>query len=405
MVYTNKLGSALMAKSKPTLLQPVSFKRLALAITNIFVVFSFALTPSLSQAKPPQYSQIMPKAKKSLLLDTKKVGDRTFLIGDKGHILYSDNASAADAEWTQAKVPTTQMLTAIAFADNNVGFAVGHDGLILKSTDKGETWTVSLDGLAAQKQKNVVTLKQAREKLKALKAKADAATPKQREDMEMDLEDAEYDIESAENKLNKPVYTSPLLDVYFADAQHGYAVGAFGTFWKTSDGGENWVDISAKVPNEDGFHFNALTGANGYVFAAGEMGMVLRSNDHGQTWQVLTLPYDGTFFTLSASAKADLVVAAGLRGNAFYSLDQGQTWTRSNTDTDSSIAGAHVASANEVALVGNGGAVLISQDGGKSFNLHIQANRLPLSSITKVAPNRYVMVGAGGVQSFSEQPK
>lgn len=405
MVYTNKLGTALAAKTKRALFKPLSFKRLTLVITQIFVVFSFAATPSLSQAKPPKYSQIMPKAKQSLLLDTKKVGDRTFLIGDKGHILYSDNASSAATDWKQAKVPTTQMLTAIAFVDENVGFAVGHDGLILKSTDKGETWAVSLDGLAAQKQKNIIKLKQAREKLKALKAKAESATPQQREDMAMDLEDAEYDIESAENKLNKPVYTSPLLDVYFADADHGYAVGAFGTFWVTSDGGENWVDITAKVPNEDGFHFNAVTGANGYVFAAGEMGMVLRSNDNGQTWEALMLPYDGTFFTLSASAKAELIVAAGLRGNAYFSLDQGKTWERSNTGTDASIAGSHVASKSEVALVGNGGSVLISQDGGKNFNLHIQENRLPLSSITKVAPNRYVMVGAGGVQSFSEQPK
>lgn len=405
MVHTFKLGLAVLASPKRNLLALLSLKRFASAVTPFFVAFSFIFTPMFAQAKPPQYSQIMPKAKKSLLLDTEKAGNRTFLIGDKGHILFSDNAQA-DTQWQQAKVPTTQMLTAIDFVDENVGWAVGHDGLILKSTDKGENWTISLDGLAAQKQKNIAKLKQSREKLKALKAKSEAATADEREDMAMDIEDAEYDIESAENKLNKPVFTSPLLDVHFLDAQNGFAVGAFGTFWMTSDGGDNWVDITNKVPNEDGFHFNALTGTkDGVVFAAGEMGMVIRSKDKGATWERLTLPYDGTFFTLSASDNGDLIVAAGLRGNVYYSLDQGGTWSRSNTGTDSSIAGAHVVNSTEVALVGNGGAVLISQDGAKNFDLFVQENRLSLSSITKVGPNRYVMVGSGGVQSFSEQPK
>lgn len=403
MLYNQKL-SAPIATAKPNLHDSKSLKRLSKTVTQLFVALVILVSPALSQAKAPLYSQIMPKAKQSLLLDAIKVGDRTFVIGDKGHILYADNVSGEDTQWLQAKVPTIQMLTAIDFVDENTGWAVGHDGLILKTTDKGATWTVSLDGLSVQKQKNISNLKQAREKLKALKAQYEAAEAEAREDMAMDIEDAEYDIESAENKLNKPVYTSPLLDVYFADSQNGYAVGAFGSFWMTSDGGENWVDLSAKVPNEDGFHFNALTGANGYVFAAGEMGMVIRSKDKGATWETLSTPYDGTFFTLSASENAQLIIAAGLRGNAYYSTDQGATWSRSQTGTDSSIAGAQVVNQTDVALVGNGGAVLISKDGAKNFKLYIQENRLPLSSISKVGPNRYVIVGLGGVKIFSEQP-
>ena len=36
----------------------------------------------------------------------------------------------------------------------------------------------------------------------------------------------------------------PFLDIWFRDAQHGYAVGAYGLFMETSDGGASWTDVS-----------------------------------------------------------------------------------------------------------------------------------------------------------------
>ena len=43
------------------------------------------------------------KASRSLLLDVTHAGNRMVAVGDRGHILYSDDQGKS---WTQAKVPT-----------------------------------------------------------------------------------------------------------------------------------------------------------------------------------------------------------------------------------------------------------------------------------------------------------
>ncbi|WVM93429.1 YCF48-related protein [Halopseudomonas pachastrellae] len=64
----------------------------------------------------------------------------------------------------------------------------------------------------------------------------------------------------------------PLMDVWFRDANTGFAIGAYGTFLRTDDGGETWEDRTYDIDNPDGFHYNAMAEVNGAgLFIAGEM--------------------------------------------------------------------------------------------------------------------------------------
>src|SRR5690606_34448929 len=94
--------------------------------------------PLHAQTGDPQvrYAIESTRAASSLLLDVTHAGERLVAAGDRGHILYSDDGGAS---WTQAKVPTRQLLTAIYFTDAQHGWAVGHDALVLASTDGGQT--------------------------------------------------------------------------------------------------------------------------------------------------------------------------------------------------------------------------------------------------------------------------
>ncbi|MEN1451047.1 WD40/YVTN/BNR-like repeat-containing protein, partial [Pseudomonas aeruginosa] len=51
-------------------------------------------------------------------------------------------------EIQQAQVPVDVLLTSVHFPDANNGWAVGHDGVVLHSTDGGKTWSKQLDGSA-----------------------------------------------------------------------------------------------------------------------------------------------------------------------------------------------------------------------------------------------------------------
>src|SRR5262245_5090243 len=70
------------------------------------------LDPNDSANKPAEQA---PLAATSLLLDLAVAGDRYVAVGERGHVLLSDDHGAT---WRQAKsVPTRVMLTAVFFAD------------------------------------------------------------------------------------------------------------------------------------------------------------------------------------------------------------------------------------------------------------------------------------------------
>ena len=155
------------------------------------------------------------RATKHLLLDIQKAGKRLVAVGERGHIIYSDDSGHT---WTQAKVPTRVTLTTLFFTDARNGWAAGHEGVILKSTDGGKVWRQVLDGHSAN-QLIISALKHAQ-------ASGSHSDP---EALAWLLEDA---MSFADEGASRP-----FLDLWFRDPQHGFAVGAYGLFFTTRDGG------------------------------------------------------------------------------------------------------------------------------------------------------------------------
>src|SRR5471032_3129385 len=77
----------------------------------------------------------------SLLLDATYAGSRIVTVGEHGIVLLSDDDGAT---YRQASaVPASATLTAVHFANARDGWAVGHWGEILATTDGGEHWTLN----------------------------------------------------------------------------------------------------------------------------------------------------------------------------------------------------------------------------------------------------------------------
>jgi len=287
------------------------------------------------------------KASRSLLLDVTHAGNRMVVVGDRGHILYSDDQGKS---WTQAKVPTRQLLTAVYFVDDKHGWAVGHDAQILASSDGGATWT------------------------------------KQFEDLKRE---------------------APLLDVWFKDLNTGIAVGAYGALLETTDGGQHWEDIGDRLDNEDQYHLNGITYVkDAGLFIVGEMGSMFRSTDEGQTWEKLEGPYQGSLFGAVGTSEANTLLAYGLRGNLFRSTDFGSTWEPialqgERGPLEFSIANASLMPDNTIVLVGNGGSVMRSTDDGETFTVSNRPDRLSLAAVTEDNKGNLILVGQGGVRVTS----
>jgi photosystem II stability/assembly factor-like uncharacterized protein len=349
----------------------------------------------LLQNVQAQQSLIMPLSPQSLLLDIESASGRLVAVGERGHILLSDDRGES---WQQASVPTRQMLTAVYFAGEQRGWAVGHDGLVLATVDAGEHWVIQRDGLQEQQrlhQQKLVQLEGQRESLRGALLAADSR--EQREEFQLQLEDLELDIEDIQLALDEPVNAPPLLDVYFHDELRGIAVGAFNTLLLTSDGGVSWEHLSKRLDNPDEYHLNAVTGdGRGNVWIAGESGVLFRSGDFGERWSRLHSPYPGSWFGISRAPQSGHLLVFGLRGNVFRSRDGGDNWQVANTQSDRSLAGGGYLSTRYVMLVGAVGTLLVSEDGGATFKQRKLKNRINLSGVA-LAGDRAVLVGQGGV--------
>lgn len=319
----------------------------ALSLCSVLSVLMFTGAPLQAASDDgSHYSVASAKASHTLLLDVASLGKRLVTVGDRGHILYSDDNGAS---WVQAKVPTKQMLTAVFFIDDSHGWAVGHDAQILASTDGGTTWV------------------------------------KQFEDLERE---------------------APLLDVWFKDRNNGYAVGAYGALLETTDGGANWEDVSDRMDNEDAYHLNAIVEVkDSGLFIVGEQGAMFRSADWGRTWETLEGPYEGSLFGALGTDEAGALLVYGLRGHLFRSADFGATWqaislnTANNGPLEFGLADGNRLADGSIVVVGHGGTVLKSTDNGRTFNVTNRADRLSLAGVAAMENGNLILVGQGGVHA------
>lgn len=306
-------------------------------------------------------SQLMPLAAKALLLDGQVIDGRIVVVGERGHILTSDDHGVS---WQQQLAPTRATLTSVFFSDPGNGWAAGHDGVILQTRDGGRRWQ-----------------------------QVYAAVDDER----------------------------PILDLCFTTPSHGYAVGAYGLFLETRDGGANWAviefnpatladeellddeldDALAEEPWGIDVHLNQMVAtAAGRVFIAAEAGNLYRSDDGGRSWLSLPSPYEGSFYGTLPHANGELL-AFGLRGHVFATTDAGHSWTPLETGVQATLNDGIRLRDGRLVLAGLAGTLLISTDQGKSFALHAQDDRAGIAKVLQAGDGALILLGEQGVKRLA----
>ena len=334
-------------------------------------------------------AEMLPRASRSLLLDAVRTNAGYFAVGERGHVLMSDDGT----QWRQAAVPTRATLTTIASADG-ILWAAGHDGVIVHSTDGGQTWTRR------------------------------RAAP------------WSYDIVD-------PSEGVPVMDLLFTDARNGIAIGAYSLMLVTSDGGITWTSrtVSSAAPvaevepepepaaegddaaaegddwtfsdddlaldAESDPHLNAIARAgSGALVIAGERGTFLRSRDGGETWTSKRLPYEGSMFGV-LSWQDDHILVFGLRGNVYESRDLGDSWTRVETGITTSLMGGYALENGGAVLVGANGAILSRPNADSPFTATAFATasgETPLlSGVLPVDGAGFLVIGDKGADLYRPQ--
>lgn len=298
-------------------------------------------TPETSVAEDAMQSDL---ATKSLLLGSAWAGDRLVAVGHWGHVVLSDDKGVT---WRQAqKVATRNTLTSVFFADEKNGWAVGHDTVVLHTSDGGENW---------------------------------------------------------ELQYSSPVAETPLLSVWFENTKHGIATGSFSFMLETFDGGVTWESRPLLAEESEEFdqpHLNQIfwgPDRKTQVMIAAEAGNFFRSLDAGKTWEQIKIPYIGSFWG-GMTTKEGRILTLGMRGNIFKSDDLGVSWEKVPTGADQSFSGGTQLADGTIVAVGLGGTVAYSTDNGSSFKSMIRPSRTGYSSVLESVNDEVVLFGDQGIE-------
>ncbi|MBP5990784.1 MAG: hypothetical protein KA766_12335 [Piscinibacter sp.] len=254
-----------------------------------------------------------------VLLDVSAAGARLVAVGERGHVLLSDDQGRS---WRQAQaVPTRTTLTCVHASDARSLWAAGHGGVILRSDDAGEHWSVAA-------------------------GKADGA--------------------------------DVLLAIRVEPGGRGLAVGGFGVAQQTSDGGQHWAPATLVDGEAGERHLNRIfVSASGAWLIAAEGGQVLRQGAAGERWQAVKTPYNGSLW--GGVALGERLLACGMRGNLVISTDDGRSWSHQAVAEAGSFTAAVALPDGRAALVGVDGTLVLGDAGERRFQFHRLDDRATLT--------------------------
>ncbi len=244
---------------------------------------------------------------------------------------YIGHTRDGGSTWEKAEVTISQMLTDIYFVDEKHGWAVGQQGLIVGTTDGGKRWDIQTSkvgnwlkgvhfvspevGFAVGMEETIVQTDNSGRQWHVLRGGEVASAVGDEE-------------------------TIVLNAVQFIDESTGWVTGVRispetggqdGLVQKTTDGGQNWVDQPTNIPDilEDIFFVDANNG-----WAVGENGIVLHTANGGESWDIQTSGTEEKLLSVGFADNNTGWAAGGGLGVSvlIHTADGGATWEAQTID-------------------------------------------------------------------------
>jgi len=235
------------------------------------------------------------------LYDIAISGQGTILVsGDAGVIMRSTDEGES---WETFSFPEAGRLYDLALVPGGGISAAGQNGTVLVSSDDGQNWSDKGPGGSGYARQHL------------WKSAAECYV------VGKDLFHRTIDGGGTWTEVETPSFFG-LNEVYFVNDEEGYTVEDFG-YWKTTDGGNSWVFENNF--NEPLYRFRtlALDENHWYAVAFGEGGELWETTDAGLSWTMHVNYYSVGFPSLTMNSNR-LLFGSDL-GDIFYTDDGGAT--------------------------------------------------------------------------------
>lgn len=286
--------------------------------------------------------------------------DHIWIVGFKSTILHSSDGGI---NWVFQKSPISTDLFNVFFMNNKNGFIAGKHGTILHTTDGGNTWVNKSENTKTdQRLINIHFVD-----LKEGWVVGTFGTILHTEDGGNTWEKQGWD----EDKIYN--------NVYFVDNQTGWIVGEYGTIYHTEDGGNTWVKQECKdiIPVVDEWDWEPPLPSLYDVYfqnadkgwAVGLDGVLIFTENGGTYWRKLDVPVELSLFQVIVID--DRGWAVGLRGNYIVSTDGGKSWELNEEaiKTKFWLRGLDFSNQKNGFAVGSLGTIVHTADKGKSWQM------------------------------------
>jgi eukaryotic-like serine/threonine-protein kinase len=254
-----------------------------------------------------------------------------FLSGDSGSLLYS---TTSGREWSQIEnIPDINFNSHYFFA-NQEGFLVGEKGTIIKITDYQISDRFDLDDIT------LFDIHFVNDNIGFISGSNGSILKTKNRGRSWSF------LKTGTDKL--------LFSIFFTDEMNGYAAGWEGELIKTKDGGESWEKVERKWNNyiKTIFFTNRNLG-----FVAGGGGEIFRTTDAGSTWQKVNSGISNGIQNI-LFADESLGIAVSNRGEIIVSRDGGRNWLRSDSGLFSTLTDIAINGIGEVFISGHDGKLL-----------------------------------------------
>jgi len=286
-------------------------------------------------------------------------------------------------------------LNDLHFTDENTGFICSNGGKILKTTNSGNSWTIKYNNFSA-----------------FLVGSVCFPTPQTGYSV---AGNGSIVIKTTNNgETWNPISTGKngsISQIFFSDTSTGYMCGFVSGFtggiFKTTNGGNSWQQLT--IPTSD--YVGGIIFISDQIGFAASTSNIFKTTDGGNTW-VSVYAGAGQWGPMSFPT-SNIGYATGVQGYILKTTDGGNTWSRSANPVISLVTSMQFVDANTGYLCASFGVIRKTTDGGSTWINQYSSTSNNLKSIFFTNLNTGYAVGwdgtilktidGGGTSSLSEK--
>ncbi|MDP3148856.1 MAG: YCF48-related protein [Ignavibacteria bacterium] len=267
--------------------------------------------------------------------------------------------------WQLQSLGINRDMNAIFFVDENIGYVGGNNGELYKTTNGGANWTKQDLGTGVGTISSIYFI--------------NATTGWIAGDLLIAR------TTDGSTWISAGSITGKHYNIHFIDANNGFSIGQYGTFFKSTNGGETWTKKtfpSTSVSLYGAFFKDVNTG----IVVCGQWnpngsnkGYIYRTTNGGTSWTEISA---GLFEQLNGVAfiDANTGIAVGDVGRIMKTTNGGLNWSSISSGFTSYINSSHFIDSNTGYIVGGvgdyDGVVYKTTDGGTTW-LKKQSGEMP----------------------------